>query len=257
MASLPGGDSVQVKSQRQVMVVEEDPQQCRRLCETLTRHGLSVRTTHPTDLAMEAQGWPGVIVVGNDHETPRGWELAQRIRTFNHDVPIILFGNGHATPPTRHPALVQALLPQDASPDAFATEVRRWLATIPVPPPARFPGTILLVEDDAKLRTILTEFLELNGFAILGVGSGEEALRTLAAVSPRVVLLDIKMPGMNGLDTLRHIRVQHPHLPVIFTTHVDEEETMEEAVILGANDYLIKPFNFEHLKNALLTTIFA
>lgn len=239
------------------MVVEEDPQRCRWLCETLTRHGLSVRTAHPTDLAMEAQGWPGVIVVGNGHETPRGWELAQRIRTFNHDVPIILLGNGHATPPTRHPALVQAALPANTPPETLVKEIDRWLAASMTQPAARLPGTVLLVEDDGRLRVIMQEFLELNGFTVSAVPSGEEALVRLQRETPRVVLLDIRMPGMNGLDTLRHIRVRHPNLPVIFTTHVDEEETMEEAVMLGANDYLIKPFNFERLKSALLTKIFA
>ncbi|MBI4342659.1 MAG: response regulator [Candidatus Omnitrophica bacterium] len=238
------------------MVVEEDPQRCRELCDVLTSHGLSVRTTHPTDLAMEVQGWPGVILVGNGHDTSRGWELAQRIRTFNHDVPIILFGNGHADPPTRHPALVQAALPPSTSQDTLVKEVERWLAAIPAHSARQFPGIVLLVEDDAKLRTIVKEFLELNGFAVLAVASGEEALETLAGVTPRVVLLDIKMPGMDGLTVLRHMRVAHPNLPVIFITHVDEEEVMEEAVILGANDYLIKPFNFEHLKHVLLLKIF-
>ena len=257
MASLPGGDSVQVKSQRQVMVVEEDPQQCRALCDALTSHGLAVRTTHPVDLAMEVQGWPGVVVVGNDHETSRGWELAQRIRTFNHDVPIILLGNGHAAPPARHPALVQAALSRETSQETLVKEVARWLDTIPVRSVTPCPGIVLLVEDDAKLRNIVKEFLELNGFTVRAAASGEEALETLESLTPRVVLLDIKMPGMDGLTTLRHLRIRHPNLPEIFTTHIDEEETMEEAVILGVNDYLIKPFNFEHLKNILLRQIFA
>ena len=250
-----GGDSGSSRSQRQVMVVEEDPQQCPSLCDALTRHGLSVRRTQPTDLAMEVQGWPGVIVIGNSHPTPRCWELAQRVRTFNHTVPIILFGNGHTAPATSYP-VVQANLPEGASEESLIKEIDRWLNSVPGPSAQRLPGTILVVEDDPKLRAIVTDFLELNGFTVKAVGSGEEAVEVVRKQALRVVLLDIKMPGMDGLMTLRHIRVLHPNLPVIFMTHVDEQATMDEAVILGAHDYLIKPFNFDHLKMTLLCKIF-
>ena len=255
MTSLPGGGSASGQSQRQVMVVEESAQQCKVLCDALTHHGLSVRRTLPIDLAMEAQGWPGVIVIGNGHSTPRCWELAQRVRTFNPHVPIILFGNSHAAPVTSH-QLVQANLPDGTACEALIAEIDRWLFTTPGPSHKRFPGTILVVEDEPKLRSIITDFLELNGFTVHAVTSGEEALDVVQAQEVRAVLLDIKMPGMDGLMTLRHIRMMHPNLPVIFMTQVDEEATIEEAVILGANDYLIKPFNFEHLKTTLLCKVF-
>ena len=117
-------------------------------------------------------------------------------------------------------------------------------------------GTILLVDDDHKWRKILQEFLELKGFTVIMADSGEEALERLARAAPRVVLLDVKLPGMDGLLTLKHIRASHPNLPVIFITHMDEEQIMKEAGILGVNDYLIKPFNFEQLEAVLSTHLF-
>ena len=123
-------------------------------------------------------------------------------------------------------------------------------------PPARHPGRILLVDDDSKFRQILRAFLELKGFQVIAASSGEEALERLTNSDPRVVLLDMKMPGMDGLLTLKHIRISHPHLPVICVTQMDEEETRGEAGILGVNDYLIKPFSFELLEATLLTKIF-
>jgi DNA-binding response OmpR family regulator len=74
--------------------------------------------------------------------------------------------------------------------------------------------------------------------------------------TPKVVLLDIRMPGMNGLSTLRHIRAQHPNLPVIIMTQVDEEQARAEALALCSHEYLVKPFSFEHLKTILLTKVF-
>jgi len=114
---------------------------------------------------------------------------------------------------------------------------------------------VLLVEDEPKVRSLVQNFLELKGFTVITVGSGEEALERLARSSPRVVLLDIKLPGMDGLLTLRRLRVSHPALPVIFLTQVDEDEAKREAVSLGAHEYLTKPFDFEHLEMLLRTEI--
>ena len=118
-------------------------------------------------------------------------------------------------------------------------------------------GSILLVDDEARLRSLLKEFLELNQFEVTTAGSGEEALAQLARAAPEAVLLDIVMPGMDGLSTLKHIRISHPNLPVILISHLDEDDKRQEAVILGANDYLLKPVNFEHLKTLLLLKLFA
>jgi DNA-binding response OmpR family regulator len=118
-------------------------------------------------------------------------------------------------------------------------------------------GEILLVDDDARFRDILKEFLELKGFSVFAAGTGEEALGCLAEHAPAVVLLDLKMPGMDGVLTLKHIRMRKPNLPVIIVTNSDEEHARQEAVVLGSNDYLLKPFNFDHLETILLTRIFA
>ena len=124
-------------------------------------------------------------------------------------------------------------------------------------PPTQHPGRILLVDDDPKFRQILQSFLELKGFRVITAGSGEDALDQLTHCDPRVVLLDMKMPGMDGLLTLKHLRISHPNLPVIFVTQMDEEERINEAGVLGVNDYLIKPFSFEALEAILLTKVFS
>ena len=116
-------------------------------------------------------------------------------------------------------------------------------------------GEILLVEDEPKVRALIQNFLEFKGFTVTTASSGEEALKCLAGSSPRVVLLDIKLPGMDGLLTLRRLRVSHPTLPVIFLTQVDEDEARREAVSLGAHEYLTKPFDFERLETLLRTQV--
>ena len=117
-------------------------------------------------------------------------------------------------------------------------------------------GTILLVDDDGKFRRLLQDFLELKGYRVATASTGEELLELLPHVSPAVVLLDIMLPGMDGILALKHLRVLHPSLPVIFITNVDTDHAKEEAITLGSNDYLLKPFNFEYLETILLTRVF-
>lgn len=238
------------------MVVDANPERRARLCALLRHHGLQSVSVSPEQLAMESQVCVGVALVAN-HTTPAsGWELARRINTFAPQVPVVLLGPGDMGPGEDLPT-IQAVLPEDASGERIAAELRRWLSIRP-PAAAREPvGTVLLVDDDERIRDILKSFLELRGFAVTSVGSGEAALQSIAEAPPRAVLLDMKMPGMDGLLTLKHIRVQQPNLPVVIITNMDEEGLMQEAEVLGANDYLIKPFNLDHLEAVLLTKILA
>lgn len=256
MTSLPDGHSAKAESRRQVMVVEEDSERRQQLCSLLSHHDLTAHPVSPTELAMKVQGWFGVILVGNGHAHATGWDLAERIRTFDTHVPVILLGRIAAdVSQTSTPPAIQACLPEEVSEELLVKEIERWLKTVPEPPQQKI-GQVLLVDDDIKWRQILQNFLELKGFEVLTAGSGEEAREQLAHTSPKVILLDVRMPGMDGFLTLKHIRIVYPNLPVIFTTNLDEDEAIREAGVLGAQDYLIKPFNLEHLETILLTKIF-
>jgi DNA-binding response OmpR family regulator len=241
------------------MIVGGDLKFRQQVCNLLIRHGFSVRTVHSADLAVEVlkQGWRGVILSSVKLSDTSGWGLAERVRAVDAEVPIILFGAGPPAPSTTHPVpKIQACLPNEVSEEALLNEVNRWLTATPQPKRERRPGTILVVDDEPRCRSILQEFLQLKGFTVLTAASGEEALEQIGRSSPTVVLLDVRMPGMDGLMTLRHIRVSQPNLPVIFISHVDEEPVMEEAAVLGANGYILKPFDFDYLETTLLTQIF-
>ena len=208
---------------------------------------------------MEVQGWSGVILVGSSSKSGHasGPELAERIRTFDAHVPVILLGHLTTMDPSMPPPTIQACLPPEPQEDALIAEVSRWLTMAPTTPaPKPLVGTVLVVDDDPKFRDILRNFLELRGFAVAAAGSGEEGLAALKDQQPGVVLLDLRMPGMDGLLTLKHLRMAYPNLPVLILSNLDEGAAMEEAGLLGVNDYLVKPFNFEHLENVLLTKIF-
>ena len=102
---------------------------------------------------------------------------------------------------------------------------------------------ILLVDDESAIRRALRPPLVELGFQVTEVVRGEEALQMLRAQTYDVVLLDISMPGIGGIETLRRIRVISPKLPIIMLTVRDGEDEKVEALDLGANDYVTKPFS--------------
>jgi CheY-like chemotaxis protein len=108
------------------------------------------------------------------------------------------------------------------------------------------PSTILVVDDLPANRDLLARRLERAGFKVVCAGGGEEALETLRRSSVDLVLLDIMMPGMTGLDVLRTVRIGRSEaaLPIIMVTAKTETEDVVEALSLGANDYVTKPVDF-------------
>jgi two-component system KDP operon response regulator KdpE len=106
---------------------------------------------------------------------------------------------------------------------------------------------ILLVDDEPAIRRALRPPLLDLGFQVVEASRGEEALQQLRSGSFDVVLLDINMPGIGGIETLRRIRSFAPRLPILMVTVRDGEEEKVEALELGADDYVTKPFSTREL----------
>ncbi|MFH1059126.1 MAG: response regulator transcription factor [Pseudomonadota bacterium] len=103
-------------------------------------------------------------------------------------------------------------------------------------------ASLLIVDDDAKLRALLGEYLTGYGFAVACLPDGAKLLETALQAAPDLIVLDVMLPGMNGLDLLRALR-QVSSLPVIMLTAKGEDTDRIVGLELGADDYLGKPFN--------------
>jgi CheY-like chemotaxis protein len=111
--------------------------------------------------------------------------------------------------------------------------------------------TVLVVDDESAVRQAVDEVLTSRGYEVLLAASGPEALATLETITPDVVLLDVTMPGMDGVEVLRRIVARHPSLPVIMVTgHVDIGR-IATLLALGAVDYVPKPFDLTSLEQAV------
>ncbi len=107
--------------------------------------------------------------------------------------------------------------------------------------------SILIVDDALFQRHLVKEILQDQGFELREAASGEEALEKLKVSEVDLVLLDITLPGKNGLETLEEIRRTHPFVKVIMVTAQAQKGIMLQAVKLGAEDYLIKPIKPDRL----------
>jgi two-component system, OmpR family, KDP operon response regulator KdpE len=116
-------------------------------------------------------------------------------------------------------------------------------------------GTVLIVEDDASLRRTLHTTLAALGFDIGEAGTGEEAMRRLRMVDYELVLLDMNMPGLGGIETCRQIRGSFTRLPILMLTVRDGEEDKVQALESGADDYITKPFRIRELTARIRSAI--
>jgi len=114
---------------------------------------------------------------------------------------------------------------------------------------------ILVVEDDATIRTGLRVTLELEGFAVEEAADGAEALRLLASFAPDVVVLDLMLPGRSGFDICRDIRALKPGVFVLMLTARTDEASKVAGLTLGADDYVTKPFSLAELIARLRTLL--
>jgi DNA-binding NtrC family response regulator len=108
-------------------------------------------------------------------------------------------------------------------------------------------ANILVVDDEPNARTALAEILKGEGYAVETAGDGFKAIARMAEFAPDLVLTDLKMPGLDGVELMKKVKEQDPELPVVVMTAFGAVETAVSAMRAGAADYLQKPLNSDEL----------
>jgi two-component system response regulator MprA len=111
--------------------------------------------------------------------------------------------------------------------------------------------SVLVVDDDPELRAALTRALGLDGYAVRAVGNGKSALDAVATEAPDVMVLDVMMPVVGGLEVCRRLRAGGDRTPILVLTARDEVGDRVAGLDAGADDYLVKPFALEELRARL------
>ncbi|MSR77630.1 MAG: response regulator [Candidatus Omnitrophica bacterium] len=113
------------------------------------------------------------------------------------------------------------------------------------------PKRILIVDDEDDVRMFLKDFLDDRDMEVRTAIHGLDAMRVLETYPADIVLLDIMMPEMDGLETLKQIKKKYPAAIVIMITALKEDNRIEAAQKLGAHNYIIKPFSLQYLESEL------
>ena len=110
--------------------------------------------------------------------------------------------------------------------------------------------TVLIVEDDEELRDILQAEFELDGLTVLTASNGSEAVTAVRRLKPDLILMDVLMPIMNGIEATRIVKAEEDtkHIPIIMLTVIEKKKDIVEALEAGAIDYINKPFFMPELK---------
>ena len=254
-----------------ILCVDDEPEILEVLTEYFTRQGYQVVTaTNGVEAMFQTQRClPQAIIL--DLFMPRlgGLGALDRIRRLVPEiVPILISGNPGALEMVTEAgitvagafgkpldlvgmlgALAQAgILPPRKAPVAAEAPVAKTA------PSGR--RRVLVVDDEPELRAVLVEYLQGKGFEVLQAGGGEEALRRLGEFRPHIVLLDIMMPGLSGVETLRRIKTLQPGTAVIMVSAIEDQEAARQTLVLGAADYVAKPVDFQYLDSVLQVHLF-
>ena len=114
---------------------------------------------------------------------------------------------------------------------------------------------LLVADDEQKICRLLESFFSERGYEVLVAHSGPDALDCIRRERPHLVFLDLRMPGLNGLDILKEAKSVDDTIKIIIITAIEDEETIQRARELGATDYVIKPFSLEYLKEEVLMKV--
>ena len=248
-----------------ILCVDDDIDVLELLKEYFTEQGFVVLTaTNGVEAFLQVKRWqPKAVIL--DLFMPRlgGIGALGRIKALNPDVVVILVsGMGNAlelvteaglsvagafTKPLNLVQLSDTLARSGVVAPAALVAAAGDPAQVKRPVRAR----VLVVDDELEFRKVLAEYLEDRGFDVIEAQDGEEALLRVPDFHPHIVLMDVMMAGMGGVEALKRIKTAAPETCVIMVTAVEDIDSARGALALGASDYVTKPFSFQYLDSVL------
>lgn len=243
-----------------VLVIDDDRMNCDLLQAVLTRHGYDVHsaTSGLEGLKLFRQHAPRVTILDLRMPEMDGLTVLREIRAIDPHAPVIILGGG-ATEVQENQARalrVTDFVRKGLSLDVLVEGVNRVVqlparkqeGAGPQTGTAMETGeTVLVVDDEPLVRDLLVQFLSLRGYRALGVKDGAQALSMVEQAPPDLILLDLMLPGMSGVEVLRRLREKHFNGAIIIVTGSSDEELLEEAWSLHPQEVISKPIDLEKL----------
>ena len=129
------------------------------------------------------------------------------------------------------------------------------MTAVPTEPATQQAGRVLVVDDEAEVRALLEDFLAPKGYRVRSVADGAAALREVIKEAPDLVLLDIDMPRLDGIEALRAIRAVAREVRIVMISGKASLDTAKQALVYGAFDYIAKPFDLDHVSEVVAAAV--
>jgi len=249
-----------------ILVIDDDRMNCDLLQAVLTRHGYQVlsSTSGVEGLNLFRKHTPRITILDLRMPEMDGLTVLKEIRAVDPHAPVIILGGG-ATEVQENQARalrVTDFIRKGLSLDVLVECVNRVAqqpvkaesASLPVSvagPTVDTGETVLVVDDEPLVRDLLVQFLSLRGYRAFGVKDGPEALSMVEQGPPDLILLDLIMPGMSGVEVIKALREKDYPGGIIILTGTHNEEVLEEAWALRPQEVLSKPIDLERLLTAI------
>lgn len=209
---------------------------------------LEIISRQPIDLVLldiVLQGESGLLVL-------------KKIRQAGNKVPVIIYSAVITADVEKEAMALGAseVLSKDAGIKALIAQIKKYIKTeepLGYKPSQIKSRHILLVDDEDDIRAALRIFFENKGYRVSEAASGECAIEIVRAEDISVVLLDVSMPGMDGLETLSEVLKLKPAIGVVMVTAMRGDERVKKAMKIGAYSYVLKPFDFLYLEMVVLS----
>ncbi|GKS59923.1 hypothetical protein YTPLAS18_34500 [Nitrospira sp.] len=249
-----------------MLVIDDDRLNCDLIQSVFSRHGYHVMTalSGREGVEMFDTHHPSVTVLDLRMPQMDGLAVLKEIRAHDPYAPVVMLGGGATD---LHENLARELgvtdfLRKGLSLDVLIRSVNhaaQLSVRVPVPSGA-LPGgesirdkdeTILVVDDEPLVRDLLIRFLSMRGYRVSGAASGEEALDLVDRLKPELVLLDLAMPEMTGVDVIRALQAKAYGGGIVVLTGSQNQEDLQDTWDLGVQEVLFKPVDLDRLLTAV------
>ena len=261
---------VSVDSPQHVVVVVEDDPRLREIYAAYLEHeGFTVaRAADGLKALLQIKRVrPASVVLALLMPRLGGLDALRRIEAFDPSIRVVVVTGAEdldlqrqalvlgANAILKKPVAAETLLLALTETCPSASSLSDVATTVPTAPPTQQAGGVLVVDDEAEVRALLEDFLAPKGYRVRAVADGAAALREVRREVPDLVLLDIDMPRLDGIEALRAIRGVAHEVRVIMISGKASLDTAKRALVYGAFDYIAKPFDLDHLSDVVATAV--
>jgi len=245
-----------------ILVLDDEVKIRELVREALSVQGYEVTTVPTSDQAMDIIFHESFDLILLDIRLPgeSGISVLRKIREHSKKIPVVIY-SGFVTAAMETEARAfgaNEVLRKDVGVVFLVEQIGKIVKTKNRIFQRTLTGTkrpILVVDDEEKIRDVLKSFFKTKGYEVLEAKNGEEALHLAQSEDLAVVLLDINMPEMDGLTTLKKLKDINAELGVVMVTGDQDDEKVKKAIELGAYGYVLKPFDFLYLNLVVMSKL--